>query len=119
MSKYENLNPVKNPELAEELLNKNKSFLGSIEQQQQYILKLHVHPMPCPVCLKSCNVYEAADGTKTVGSHYEGEYRCPSCGVELKHTVPFILQPGTPGWHWSRKHPPTEEEIKRLKELHA
>ncbi len=118
-SEFLKLNPIKDPELVEKLLGMNKRNLTSIEQQQRYVLEMHRHPMPCPVCLHKVNLYDAADGTKIVGALYRGKYTCPSCSVELAEVVPFVMQPGTTGWHWARKGPPTEEELKKLRELHT
>jgi len=117
MSEFSKLNPIKEPEKVKRLLGMNKHNLTSIESQTRYVLERHLTQMPCPVCHEKCNVYEAADGTKTVGDIYEGEFKCPACEVILVQVVPFFMGAG-PGWHWARKHPPTAEERAKLRELH-
>lgn len=122
MDDFKDLNPVTEWDRAKKLLDMNPQNLTGLEKQRRYILELHLRRMPCPVCHHMQNIYEAADGTKTVGDLYEGEYVCGGdqedvgCGVILVEVVPFFA--GATPWHWARKHPPTKEERAKLKEMH-
>lgn len=102
----EPLNPLKEPERAARLLSYDPHDLSPIEQQERYILEMHSTKVPCPACHVPCNIYEAR-GEKLPGPVYDFEYTCPTCKVALKHVVPFVMQPGTPGWHWWLRKPIT------------
>ena len=99
------LNPKANPEGLKKLLATSRHWLTNVEQQAQFIARLYSSPMPCPMCFNPVTVYEAGDDTQTVGELYTGRYECPHCKTELAKIVPFVIQPGTPGWDWRRKHP--------------
>lgn len=63
-----------------------KSTLPRLEQQELYLLELHLAQRPCPLCL-----------TPVGGMPDEGE--CPACGAGLKRMVPLV-KVGI-GWHWA------------------
>ena len=71
--------------------------LSPIEAQERYLLGIALLKRPCPVCEQPCHQVEACQGVFNLGN--EGDsFACPSCGVALTVTVPFISS--TP-WFWS------------------
>jgi hypothetical protein len=97
--------PKKEHEAVQALLARPETTLMGIERQVRFCLLMGLTHVPCPMCFEPVNRYEAGDDTQAVGELYEGKYICPSCDTELAYCVPFIMQPGTPGWHWRRKEP--------------
>ncbi|MCA9670683.1 MAG: hypothetical protein KC503_34035 [Myxococcales bacterium] len=92
-------NPKLDPEGAKAFLQRPRALLTAQEQQLQYILRLHSHPMPCPLCEHPNDQFHSADDTKQVGELYDGKYQCVKCGIELRPIVPFVRL-AEPGWHW-------------------
>jgi hypothetical protein len=86
----------------EKLRSQVEETLTSIEKQEAYIFETHLYPMPCPLC------------SGLVGSR-EDVVMCPWCKVDLERVVPFVCQPGTPGWHWTLE----DEDRETLRELWA
>ncbi|UQA61415.1 hypothetical protein [Polyangium aurulentum] len=98
--------PKKNPEAAKKLLETPDEKLTNVERDKKFALAIATTPMPCPMCFVKMSVIDAADDTLEVGGgDYNGTYVCPNCETELAKVVPFFMVPGTPGWHWQRKHP--------------
>lgn len=97
--------PKVDPEALRKLLATPDDVLTNVERQKKYVGALHATPMPCPMCFEPVSLYDAGDDTQAVGEVYEGMYTCPNCDTELAKITPFFMQPGTPGWHWQRKHP--------------
>ena len=78
-------------------LKENLEQLTNLENQELYILNRNCYGMPCPVCDRRVSKFEGAlfgdDSTSP-------DHQCPHCSIELRFCVPFIVQPGSPGWHW-------------------
>lgn len=99
-------NPKTNSEECKRLLATPARLLTGLERQARTILAIHMTPMPCPMCFAQVSVYDAGDETcGEMEKLYDGKYVCPGCDTELAKVVPFVAQPGTPGWHWRRKDP--------------
>jgi hypothetical protein len=97
--------PKKDPEGLKRLLATPESQLTTNECERRYTAVRHATPVPCPMCFEPVSLYEAGDDTQAVNEPYDGQYFCPNCDTELAKIAPFYLVPGTPGWHWQRKHP--------------
>lgn len=82
-----------------ELQGLPKETKTSLQQQEEFILQTHMHPMPCPLC------------TTPVGSK-DNEVVCPICLIGLVRVVPFV-KVCEPGWHWALH----EDARKKLYEL--
>lgn len=87
------------------LLETPENQLTVPEYERRYTAALHATQVPCPMCFEPVSLYEAGDDTQAVGEPYAGAYVCPNSDTELAKIAPFYFVPGTPGWHWRRKHP--------------
>lgn len=83
----------------EELRKRSQRTLTNKEQQQQYIHLLHLRSAPCWLCAKE-NTFYIAYGRARDANDYPRRFHCARCGVELKHSMPFLAAAGS--WYWSR-----------------
>jgi C4-type Zn-finger protein len=85
-------------------------LLTTIQNQEKLLHGVASEPAPCPICQQPVNTYEATNDQYTAtGGNWEGNYRCPHCGVRLEDVVPFF--PSGPARQWV-VHP---DEVERVR----
>lgn len=67
---------------------RESTHLKGLNRQKLFVLERNLFPMPCPLCLHCFGAMDA-------------EVSCPNCGIGVHRLMPFVMQPGTPGWRWS------------------
>lgn len=87
-----------------ELQGLPKDVKTNLEQQEEYVLTTHLHPVPCPLC-------ETLVGAK------ENEITCPICAISLRRVVPFV-KVTEPGWHWEIGDTDRKELLRLWEEKH-
>ena len=73
------------------LLCTPSSQMGSLESQDQFILKWYMEPAACPACLSAVPprfaLGKPVDYRAVAGSD---EFTCPRCRLELERVVPLL-----------------------------
>lgn len=76
---------------------------SGVEKQKMFILERYLLPMGCPLCLHRFGAMDS-------------EVTCPNCEIKVRRVVPFVMQPGTPGWHWSLSKPSRDALLRLWKQ---
>jgi len=71
--------------------------LDALGEQERYLLGIATLRRPCPACDKPCHQVEACRGVYDFAAA-DQDFACPSCGVALEVTVPFL---SSSPWFWS------------------
>lgn len=87
-----------------EIIDLSPALLTTVERQRQYVLRLALAPMPCPVCGRPTSKVEAAgyslDEYDTTQADNRA-YTCPECATALVYVVPIV---GALCWATKRAH---------------